>query len=168
MSKLHSELDFFNGCVRTTKHQIQWLCGILEHCSKVIRGRRTFSRRIIDILSDLPNGNPWITLSSEFKLDLDWWKTFAVSFNGVAAIIHCNFGQGPTVHTDSSFKGYGIIYGTSWFAGYFNSPELPCGYTSLEPSHGHWQNYNLDVMNINVLELFSSIAGNTVTGSHMG
>ena len=154
LDKLHSELLFFEGKTRATKNQLQRLCGILAHCSKVVRGGRTFSRRIIDLLSGLPDGNPRITLSSEFKLDLDWWRCFSTTFNGVACVIQHNYGMGPTLHTDSSFSGYGLISGHMWYAGYFNSPDMPLGTERLDYEHLHWQNYELDIMNINVLELF--------------
>ena len=154
LDKLHSELAFFDCRQRATKRQLQRLCGVLAHCSKVVRGGCTFSRRIIDLLSALPEGNPRITLSSEFHLDLLWWQEFAKTFNGVTCLIHYNFGQGPTIHTDSSFSGYGVVSDSRWLAGYFNSSDLPVGHNSLNPLHAHWINFELDVMNINVLELF--------------
>ena len=154
VEKLHSELAFFTGRTRATKNQLQRLCGVLAHCSKVIRGGRTFSRRIIDLLSALPDGNPRISLSEEFHLDLSWWLEFSKMFNGVACLIKYNYGQGPSIHTDSSFSGFGVVSGVHWLAGYFSSLNLPYGCAVLDPSHGHWLNYELDVMNINVLELF--------------
>ena len=93
-------------------------------------------------------------LSTEFHLDLNWWLEFSKTFNGVASLIQYNFGQGPTIHTDSSFSGYGIVSGSHWLAGYFNCDDTPTGYICLDPTHKHWVNYALDIMNINVLELF--------------
>ena len=154
MHKLHTELEFFKNRTRATKTQLQRLCGVLAHCSKVIRGGRTFSRRIIDLLSGLPDGNPRITLSSEFRLDLLWWIEFSKEFNGVACLISYNFGDGPSIHTDSSFSGYGLVSGSHWMAGYFGRSDLPAGHNLLDPLHSHWVNYDLDIMNINVLELF--------------
>ena len=104
--KLHSELSFFTGKSRATTNQLQQLCGVLAHCSKVICGGRTFSRRIIYLLSGLPEGNPRITLTKDFHLDIEWWCRFAEKFNGVASLIKYNFGLGPTFFTDSTFTGY--------------------------------------------------------------
>ena len=154
LEKLHSELTFFKDRSRATKNQLQRLCGVLAHCAKVVRGGRTFSRRIIDLLSGLPEGNPRITLGSEFHLDLLWWIEFSKLFNGVSSLIHYNYGQGPSIFTDSSFSGYGLIMGHQWRAGYFNNNDLPMGYNFLNQRHNHWVNYDLDIMNINVLELF--------------
>ena len=76
LSKLHAELNFFKGKSRATKKQIQRLCWVLAHAAKVIRGGRVFSQRIIDLLKDLPQGNPRVRLSEDFALDLEWWRQF--------------------------------------------------------------------------------------------
>ena len=47
--KLHSEIDFFKGRKQASKRQLQRLCGILSHCSRVVRGARTFSSRVIEL-----------------------------------------------------------------------------------------------------------------------
>lgn len=69
MQKLHSELQFFEGRKRYTKHQLQRFCGIISHVSKIIKGGRTFSRRLIERLKGLPEGNPRIRLTKQFHLD---------------------------------------------------------------------------------------------------
>ena len=154
LSKLHSELQFFAKRDRATKKQIQRLCGIIAHCSKVIRGGRTFSRRIIDLLAGLPDGNPRIRLSSNFKSDLDWWIQFAKTFNGKEFIIFPNVGDGPMFSTDASLKGYGLLADTDWQAGYFNSDLQPGGLETCNPAHEHWLNVDVnDDTNINYLEL---------------
>ena len=122
--KLDKELQFFNGRTRATKKQIQRLCGIIAHCAKVIRGGRTFSRRIIDLLSGLVDDNPRIRLSEEFRLDIEWWTAFAKSFNGQEYIISPNTGQGPIFATDASLRGYGIVTNEDWQAGYYNHPSV--------------------------------------------
>lgn len=82
LAKLHQELNFFENKDRATKKQIQRLCGVVAHCSKVMKGGRTFSRRIMDMLKGLPKRNKRIRLSQDFKHDLDWWKEFSARFNG--------------------------------------------------------------------------------------
>ena len=67
--KLRKELEFFMDHTRATKKQIQRLCGILAYGAKVIRGGRTVSWRIIDLLSGLKEGSPRIRLSEEFRLE---------------------------------------------------------------------------------------------------
>ena len=88
MYKLVTELIFFEGRTRTTKRQLQRLCGILSHASKVVRGGRVFSRRIIDMLKGLPSGNPRVRITEDFLLDLEWWRQFSEHFNGKACLIY--------------------------------------------------------------------------------
>ena len=38
LAKLYEELAFFKGRLRATKKQLQHLCGILGHCSTLVRG----------------------------------------------------------------------------------------------------------------------------------
>lgn len=57
IQKLRKELEFFREKYRATKRQLQKLCSILSHASKIVYGGRTFSRRIIDLLKCLPDRN---------------------------------------------------------------------------------------------------------------
>ena len=154
LCKLRRELDFFKDKTRATKRQIQRLCGILSHCSKVVRGGRTFSRRVIDLLKGLQDGNPRIRLSSEFRKDVEWWYDFAAEFNGKEFLINPNFGAGPVLQTDSCIQGYGLICDNDWQAGLFNSIDKPLGLGSLDQSHNHWENVLVPQQaSINYLEL---------------
>lgn len=129
---------------RATKRQIQQSCGSLAHCSKVIKGRRTFSHRIIDLLKGWPPTQKRIRLSDHFKHDLYWWRDFSANFNGKNLMIPFNYGQGPSFNTDSCL------------AGYFNTLITP-DISSLNSSHAHWVNVHVEdansASNINVLEL---------------
>lgn len=156
MEKLHREIKFFLGKNRATKRQIQQLCGILAHCSKVIKGGRTFSHRIIELLKGWPVTQKRIRLSDNFKYDLYWWRDFSESFNGKNLMISHNYGQGPSFFTDSCLAGYGLWCAEDWQAGYYNVSITP-DISSLDPGHSHWINVHVDdansARNINVLEL---------------
>lgn len=117
--KLYQELEFFESRSRTTKHQLQKLCGRLSHCAKVVRGGRTFSNRIISLLRGLPEGNPRIRLNKCFRSDMQWWRSWARFFNGHACLIERNFGAGPIIETDSCLQGFGAVHGGDWTAGFF-------------------------------------------------
>ena len=154
LEKLYAELKFFEGKTRTTKRQIQRLCGILAHASKVIRGGRVFSRRIIDLLKNLPHGNPRVRITEEFLLDLEWWRQYSGEFNGKAHLIYNNFGQGPELFADACLKGYGFAWGSQWQAGAFESDYIPNDLHSVSASHGHWLNVPVEQdVSINYLEL---------------
>lgn len=155
LNKLHTELKFFEGKPRATKRQLQRLVGILSHCGKVIRGSRTFSRRIIDLLRGLPDKNVRIKLSTEFEKDILWWRSFSKHFNGVSCIIQETVG-GLILHSDASLSGYGFVHNTDWGAGFFNTSEEPEDICECDPSHGHWANISIPYEycdNINVLEI---------------
>lgn len=77
-------------------------------------------------------------------------------------MIQYNFGQGPTLVTDSSFAGYGLYIDRGdypdWQAGWFNEQVLPSDNHILDRSHGHWKNIDEPLVsstdnNINFLEL---------------
>ena len=154
MLKLHKELLFFENRRRATRRQLQRLTGILGHCARVVRGGRTFSRRIIDLLKGLPDGNPRVYLNEQFRCDLDWWRRYADFFNGTACVIKYNYGEGVTLQTDSSASGYGVVCGDTWLAGYFNSDLRPVGVDQLVPHHQHWLNMNVPAdAHISALEL---------------
>lgn len=153
--RLNEELQFFSHKSRATKRQLQKLCGYLAHCAKVIRGARTFSHRLIQLLRGLPDGNPRIRLTHEFMLDLHWWLTWAPTFNGEACLIQKNLGQGPCIATDSTLMGFGAVYNSDWIAGSFLPDVVPSDYHFLDESHNHWQNFLLPdspTCNINLCE----------------
>lgn len=154
LADIHRELCFFSSRRRATKRQIQRLCGVLAHASKVVYGGRTFSRRIINLLKSLPETNVRIKLTQEFALDLSWWSGCLDIFNGVGSMISHHFGTGENLYTDSSKNGYGVLHDSDWLAGYFNSSMYPEGCHQLVENHSHWCNLELDPeLHINVLEL---------------
>lgn len=156
MERLHREIAFFLPKNRATKRQIQQLCGILSHCSKIVKGGRTFSHRIIELLKDWPHNRKRIRLGDCFKHDLYWWRDFSSEFNGKNLMVSYNYGMGPCFYTDSCIAGYGLWSDLDWQAGYFNASITP-NISSLDPSHHHWMNIHVasedSASNINVLEL---------------
>ena len=153
LEKLHSELNFFKDLTRATKRQLQRLCGILSHCAKMVKGARTFSRRVIDLLKGLGDGNPRIYLSKGFKDDLTWWQKFASTFNGTIFSISYNYGDGICIYTDSSLSGYVFTCELDWQAGFFATDGSPNLTQDLNYHHCHWLNYPCSSGNINELEM---------------
>lgn len=156
MDRLHREISFFMNKNRATKRQIQQLCGILAHCSKVVKGGRRFSHRIIELLKGWPPTQKRIRLNDRFKHDLCWWQDFSQIFNGKNLMVSYNYGLGPSFYTDACIAGYGMLTDNDWQAGYFNSRVTP-DLSRLNPSHSHWMNVHVasadSASNINILEL---------------
>lgn len=114
MDSLLSEIKFFHSRMRATLKQLQRICGIISHASKVVKGGCTFSRRMLDLLKGVEPTGKCIRLSKEFLADLCWWESVSSLFNGREIIIPYNNGQGLSFITDSSKEGYGYIYGDNW------------------------------------------------------
>lgn len=134
---------------------IQRLCGIISHAAKVIKGARTFTRRMIDLLKIMPHTRRRVRLSMEFLNDLAWWESVASRFNGVALLIARNDGMGPHFTTNASQNGYGYVYGNTWKAGFYNNSDQPEGHRILCKEHHHWTNIHLNIVkpHIIILEL---------------
>lgn len=156
LQALRAELEYFQRKTRATRHQLQRLCGLVAHAAKLIRGGRTFSRRLIDRLAKLTD-NRRVRLGPDFRLDVEWWLQFSYQFNGVTKRVLSNNGDGMCCYTDASASGYGMYCGMDWQAGYFGK-GLPRAVSELNSSHEHWQNYEVEEFperdrNINFLEL---------------
>lgn len=165
MERLHKELLFFENKTRCTKKQLQRLCGIIAHVAKIVRGGRIFSRRLLDKLKGLKEGNPRIRLSNSFRLDMEWWLGFADQFNGRSMIPIENMRSQTWLATDSSQTGYGLVTNTDWQAGRFikGNSETVNPMNGSDP-HNHWFNVNLsewphEDININFLELIPVFLG---------
>ena len=135
LDKLQKELEFFSGRRRATKKQIQRLCGILGHCSTLVKGGRTFSHRVISLLKCFTQHRRYVTLNGAFRLDLLWWKEFSAQFNGEAKIISTKAQDRVVLQTDSSDQGYGAVWGSDWCAGTWMSDLC-----STNDLHGHLVN----------------------------
>lgn len=112
-----------------------------------MRGGRTFSRRLIELLKGLKTGDR-IRLSREFHLDIQWWLDYGKIFNGSAIMIKYNFGHGPWFTADASGTGYGIYASGDWMAGSFvgDCPQW-INELHLQGSHEHWKSIALPLLN---------------------
>lgn len=145
MERLQREISFFMEKTRATKLQVQKLCGILSHCAKIVKGGRTFSQSVINLLKGWPTTRKRIRLPTEFKHDLYWWRDFAAVFDGKNQMIKFNYGQGPSFYTDACLSGYGCWEAKDWQAGYYGV-EITPDLSSLEQSHGHWVNVHVQAI----------------------
>ena len=91
--------------------------GYLAEASQVVRGGRTFSRRIINLIKYIPEDGKAVHIPEWLQGDLTWWKNFLHIFNGKARWIKVT-GEGiPQVETDSSKSGFGAHWLGDWVAG---------------------------------------------------
>ena len=140
-----------------TKKELERVGGLVSHCSYIVRGGRTFSRRIFDLSASYSRRSRHIPLSQEILLDFEWWLAFCHVFNGRACMIRSP--HPVPIVSDSSFCGFGAWAGHDWLAGFWKEEDIPtdfptgCGHITPPPS------FNVPPKNINVYELWPVVAG---------
>lgn len=88
MCRLMHELDFFKDRSRATLKQLQRLCGVLSYASRVVRGGRTFSRRVIDLLKGLPLNTGLTYRLIHHSQDLECYQRI-VGVRGFSTLMKC-------------------------------------------------------------------------------
>ena len=124
LTKLNLLIDEFLKLDKCSKKCLQQLVGVLAHCSTIVRGGRTFSRRAINLLKLGHKQSDIIHLSEVFKADLLWWKHFSMMFNGSAAIISVQFWNCITMYADASMLGFGSCFNNDWTYGTWDNDTV--------------------------------------------
>ena len=123
-----------------TRRELESLIGTLNHACKVVRPGRSFLRNMINLLhmqgraSRKPHHH--IRLNRPFRADLAWWRTFAQSWNGVAAVTNWTAQAGPEFASDASGTwGCGAWYCRQWFQLQWEGPSanLPIAVKEMIP-----------------------------------
>ena len=112
VSELLDLLHSFTTRKRASKRQLQQLCGKLNWACQVIRGGRTFLRRILDTTNKLNKSFHKILLTNSFHQDVTWWTNFMSTFNGKCIAI--NNKQLIHVEIDACNQGSGIFCEGDW------------------------------------------------------
>ena len=116
LRKLIQILGHVGDKERVSRRELEKLGGLLAHCSKVVRGGRTFCRRIYDAIASVREPHFSVRLSSGFREDVAWWRGFAARFNGRARMLG-KFAAHLATYSDASDFGYGALNGCDWVAG---------------------------------------------------
>ena len=153
VEKLKILINEFSKKEYVSVKDLQVLAGHLTHASTVVRGGRTFSRRVINYLKYLSASRFNLTKIPDWFLeDLHQWSNFVENFNGSAKIISDIPELEIPVETDSSRSGFGARWGTQWVLGVWHSPfplpDFPTSHWGLPPDI-----YDAG-FNINVLEFW--------------
>jgi len=162
LSELQSTAADFIRRDKVSKLQLQQFAGLANFAAKVVRGARTFSRRIIDAGNSLsePHHRTRVTLS--LRADLEWWIKFGAWFNGSAAIIRDDRLWAPrlVIQTDACLSGWGAVSSGLWLAGTWQGAPDPANLSFLESSP-QWSSATpvpaSVAGNINYLELFAVV-----------
>jgi hypothetical protein len=112
LKKVTRKLQLFHSRKRATKRQLQSLAGLLNWACQAVKGGRFFLRRILDSINKLKGAKHKVQLTSDFKLDINWWLDFLERFNGV---VYIHSPVSHVVHTDASNVGAGVFYCGDWY-----------------------------------------------------
>jgi hypothetical protein len=87
LQKMWTELSDWLGKKKATKKQLQQLIGKLSWAARLVRGSRTFLRRLIDLMASLKWQHHWTCLTTSALADLAWWNAYIAVFNGTVCFI---------------------------------------------------------------------------------
>ena len=154
LQKLIQVLDTTRGRRKLSRRELERLGGYLAHCSKVVKGGRTFCRRIYDAMGSVREPYFKVRIDKGFREDIQWWYSFASQFNGKARILG-RFAAHIATYSDASSWGYGASHGNDWRAGSFHETDdknlegiLGHHHLAPPPSCGH--------AHINVREMWAA------------
>ena len=82
VGELEALICHFANSKHATKRQLQSLAGKLNWASQVVRGGRTYLRRILDNSSVLAKPNHKVILRDELQADITWGSTYLHYFHG--------------------------------------------------------------------------------------
>lgn len=154
LQKLMKTLEILGDRRKATRHEIECLGGLLAHCSKVIKGGRTFCRRIYNSMEGVREPHFKIRLTKGFREDVTWWRNFAAEFNGKAKILG-RFAIHVSTYSDASNWGYGASHGKDWVVGAFD-PEVDNAIRSRMGHHHSPPDKRCLTAHINVREMWAA------------
>ena len=114
VQELHSLVDSYSHRRHASLKQLQSLAGKLVWACQVVRGGRSFLRRILDCIQPLRDTRHKVKLGPEFFEDLGWWGLFMTVFMG-KSITTGVYRPTVAVEADSCSLGMGVVCGTDWF-----------------------------------------------------
>ena len=99
---------------RASKKELQRFLGKLNWAARVVRGGRTFMRRLIDLMSKLKKSNhrTWLNLGA--RSDILWWAKGLEIFHGYSKFVSDLHPPTYSLATDSCRAGGGAVHGDDW------------------------------------------------------
>ena len=110
-------LCIWRGRKACRKRELLSLIGSLSHACKAVRSGRAFLRRLIDLAAATSGLDHYLWLNREARSDIEWWHTFASSWNGVAMMKAIRWSP-PKVGITSDASGNwgcGAFSDQAWF-----------------------------------------------------
>ncbi|XP_032220414.1 uncharacterized protein LOC116603398 [Nematostella vectensis] len=126
LADIRGLLEQWSSLKWCTRHELESLIGHLHHAAKAVWPGRTFIRRMIDQLRCFRHRQHLIRIGSKLRLDLQWWRDFIASWNGVSFWLYPGMAATPTtvVTSDAAgVMGYGAFHRSRWFNGVWTGPQ---------------------------------------------
>ena len=115
VAELLSDISLWKHKKRVSKKDIQRICGKLNWAARVIRGGRTYLRRLIDLSMKLKNDKHRTWLNKEAKADLFWWESALLAFNGLSPFVADIPAPDMNLATDACLEGGAGFYNGDFF-----------------------------------------------------
>ena len=162
LGRLSATVEEWSSKKSCTKRDLSSLVGQLHHAASVVKPGRSFLRRMFDLLSRASKPHHHIKLTSGFRSDLAWWRTFLKSWNGVSMLSPAKARTQPpdaVVTSDASGKwGCGAFWKLTWFQFAWEKPlcNLSIAIQELIPIivaaaiwGKHWKGYSVQCQSDN-------------------
>jgi hypothetical protein len=126
-------LDDLAGKRTCSIRELQSVLGFLNFCARAVKYSRSFLRRMISTLANSMAGGGWTcVLSSDFHLDVAWWRSFLRKWNGVS-FFEAFPPLGSEVFTDAANGLVAAYWSGSWWQSQLSS-EQARNLSALAPS----------------------------------
>ena len=125
-TSLLTAIHSFCTLKKCTKRQLLSLIGKLSFACKVVPAGRIFLRRLIDLSCSVTRLHHHIRMTTDARLDLQWWLDFLPSWSGTSLILDSNWTLSSAMHlfTDASgSKGWGAYWADRWLQAEWSSEQ---------------------------------------------
>ena len=112
LDDFHKVIKEALACKRMSLRQLQVLAGKLNWASAVVRGGRSYLRRVLDAMRPLRNTHHKALIPPPMKEDLEWWDRFLHLFNGKSFFPTAT--RWVNIYVDASTKGGGMVWDRDW------------------------------------------------------
>ena len=112
--RIQQELTRWEGRRWCKRRELESLIGLLHHATQVVRPGRSFLHRLISHLRGGRHSNHHIRLNKEARADIQWWRIFLDTWNGVSLVPISR----PVAHLTSDALGAwgcGAYSDSQWF-----------------------------------------------------
>ena len=96
------------------KHHLQRLVGKLSWAARVVRGGRTFLRRLITVMNSAKHRHHHVYLNTQARADLQWWASLLPVFNCIYLFPDELPMTSALAYTDASPAGGGCCWHNDW------------------------------------------------------